>query len=123
MDFSRMFKKHNISSNNMSLDFQVRSFDLEGNEMDPVIFKPMPMYIDKDNIKYYGLLDKHLDKYAPVNRFCDLDTHIMAYHANGSSLDIDLVTTYRYRDTDDPKKTVIMGPDTKCLLKESMHTE
>lgn len=119
VDVTNMFEKYKISIKNMSINYKARSYDLDGNRLESLAFKPMAGYVDEYNVNHYGVMDKYLDKYSPVNKFCNLDTQIMALHENGTELAMDVVTTFKYGDDKNPKKRLLIGPDTKCLLKES----
>ena len=115
IDVTDIYKKYKISPSNITLDLYVKSYDLDGKPLDFIAYKPMAGYIDGNNQRTYAVLQDSLDQYLPVMKFCDVHTKLKVYGINGNENgNIEVTTTVQISDN---TRSLIVGPDTGCLLK------
>ena len=66
-----------------TLDFQVKSYDENGTEVDNV-FKPISEYVSPNGTRQLKIFVDQFSSYPPVMRFCNLDTTVEFLNRDGT---------------------------------------
>ena len=76
-------QKLNISLDNKTINFEVKSFDLSGKEMKNA-YKPIILFINEKRERILRYHTKYFDQYDPHSKLCETDAKVEFLKNDGS---------------------------------------